>query len=75
MECVQPKNRNVVKIAPLYFTPKPTGEDRIHLDGYDLLNPVREGKGAAAEASPYVDHEVTWLERGPCDEGLSDVRS
>jgi hypothetical protein len=51
-----------------------TGQDQIHLDGDDLLNPVREGKGAAAEASPDLDYEVTRLERGPSDEGLSDVR-
>ena len=42
-------------------------EDRIYLDGDDLLDPAREGKGAAAESSTYVDHEVTSPERGPGD--------
>lgn len=74
MKRVQPKDRYVGNIAPLYLTPKLTGEDRVHLDGSDLLDPARKSKGAAAEASPDLDYKLIWLERGPSDKGLSDVR-
>lgn len=56
MECVQQKDRNVGNLAPLDGPPQLPREDRIHLDGDDPLHPAREGKGAAAEASPYLDY-------------------
>jgi len=71
---IDTEDPHICRAAAFHFSSESTCEERVRLDGDELIDQTRQRKGAAAQASPDLDDQVTRLELGRSDQCLCEVR-